>query len=202
MSLTAIVLATLSVPRPSDLPCGKRRAFVDLGANDGQSLEWFRKHWEPRAPAAFTTVVAFELNPVFAPVLRGLLARWEGTLVGAAAWTSDGEMAATIQQPGSRVASKGGVLYNMTSSALEMGGVPLNKRARSEHRSPHEVRRRVPTVDLAAWLSARFCAADVVDVKMDIEGCAAPAEPTAAPSCCRPHACSNPRADQARHRKA
>ena len=115
------------------------------------------------------------MNPVFAPVLHTLLRPWGGTLVAAAAWTSDGSMVANLQLPGSRTASKGGVLYNMTGSALEVGGVPLNRRVRQQQRkaaqsTSHEARSSVPTVDLANWLATRFCREDVVDIKMDIEG--------------------------------
>ena len=110
------------------------------------------------------------MNPVFAPVLQLLLRPWAGELVAAACWTSDGRMAATLQQPGSRTAMKRGVIYNMTSSALEVGGVPLNKHGRSRSIGAHEARTSVPTIDFAHWLSDRFCAADKVDVKMDIEG--------------------------------
>lgn len=153
------------------LPCGQNRAFVDLGANDGQSLTWFGQHWAPRAPTRFTSVTAFEMNPVFEPVLRSLLRPWGGTLVSAAAWTSDGSMVANLQLPGSRTAIKGGVLYNMTGSALEVGGVPLNrKRQHRQQPAAHEARTSVSTVDLARWLSSHFCSADTVDLKMDIEG--------------------------------
>ena len=92
----------------------------------------------------------------------------------AAAWTSDGSLSANLQQPGSRTAMKGGVLYNMTASALELGGVPLNrnarKRASAAKKQQHEKSQLVPTVDLAAFLKKRYCEADRVDVKMDIEG--------------------------------
>ena len=157
------------------LPCGENRAFVDLGANDGQSLSWFAKHIAPRAPSKFTSVTAFEMNPVFAPVLTQLLQPWGGTLEAAAAWTADGSLSANMQMPGSRTATKGGVLYNMTSSALEVSGVPLNKKlnkknARSPAPASHEQRVSVPTVDFARWLAARYCEADHVHVKMDIEG--------------------------------
>ena len=83
-------------------------------------------------------------------------------------------MTANMQLPGSRTASKGGVLYNMTSSALEVGGVPLNKQVRQHTRRTshpeHERSVRVRTIDFAQWLGERFCRADAVDVKMDIEG--------------------------------
>ena len=152
------------------LPCGQRRAFIDLGANDGQSLTWFAKHWAPRAQSKFTAVFAFEMNPVFVPVLKALLQPWSGELVAAAAWTSDGTLVANLQLPGSRTATKGGVVYNMTSSALEVGGIPLNKKRAGAARASHETRSHVPTVDLARWLAQRFCREDAVDVKMDIEG--------------------------------
>ena len=152
------------------LPCGENRAFVDLGANDGQSLTWFAKQWAPRAKGKFTSVTAFEMNAVFAEPLRMLLAPWGGSLEMAAAWTADGSMTANMQLPGSRVATKGGVLYNMTSSALQVGGVPLNKRMKQRAGGAHERAVSVRTVDLSRWLAERFCRADAVDVKMDIEG--------------------------------
>lgn len=165
------LLSACAVGLSAALPCSQNHVFVDLGANDGQSLTWFARHWVPRAVSKFTSVVAFEMNPVFAPVLQTLLKPWGGELVAAAAWTSDGSMAATLQQPGSRTAVKGGVMYNMTSSALEVGGVPLNKHAGdSRRRGAHAARTSVPTIDLSRWLSERYCAADTVDVKMDIEG--------------------------------
>lgn len=142
---------------------------LPVGANDGQSLTWFQKHWAPLSPRPFTSVTAFEMNSVFDPVLKTLLARWNGDLVTAAAWTSDGFMQANLQLPGSRVGSKGGVFYNMTSSALEVGGVPLNRKA-NHQRGRGEARSRVPTVDVARWLGERYCREDQVDLKMDIEG--------------------------------
>ena len=69
--------------------------------------------------------------------------------------------------------AQGGVLYNMTASALEVGGVPLNRYKRSRGKaqsSQFETRTSVPTVDLGRWLADRFCAKDSVDIKMDIEG--------------------------------
>ena len=76
------------------LPCGENVVFLDLGANDGQSLTWFRKHWAPASKRKFTDVFAFEMNPVFADGLRQLLKPWDGTLIAAAAWTSDGTLTA------------------------------------------------------------------------------------------------------------
>ena len=156
------------------LPCGQNRAFVDLGANDGQSLKWFGKNWAPKAPSKFTAVYAFEMNPAFAPALQQLVKPWNGELVPAAAWTVDGSMTANMQMPGSRVGSKHGMVYNMTSSSLEVGGTALNKLVKSSQRSKvnpaHERRVSVRTVDFAKWLEERFCKADHIDVKMDIEG--------------------------------
>jgi hypothetical protein len=153
------------------LPCGQNRAFLDLGANDGQSLTWFARHWAPKSSSRFTSVTAFEMNSVFQPVLQALLKPWDGTLVAAAAWIVDGSMQANLQLPGSRTASKGGVLYNMTASSLEVGGVPLNRRRQQKpSASAHETKTTVPTVDLSRWLAERFCQTDNVDIKMDIEG--------------------------------
>jgi FkbM family methyltransferase len=169
-------LQQLAATATPSRPCGSNVAFIDLGANDGQSLTWFKRHWAPRSARAFNDVVAFEMNPHFAPVLQALLKPWNGLLMPAAAWTSDGSLSANLQQPGSRTAVKGGVLYNMTASALELGGVPLNRNARTQQRASTAKRQQqeksqlVPTVDLAAFLKTRYCEADKVDVKMDIEG--------------------------------
>lgn len=153
------------------MPCGQNRAFLDLGANDGQSLTWFARHWAPKSSSRFTSVTAFEMNSVFQPVLQALLKPWDGTLVAAAAWIVDGSMQANLQLPGSRTASKGGVLYNMTASSLEVGGVPLNRRRQQKpSASAHETKTTVPTVDMSRWLAERFCQTDNVDIKMDIEG--------------------------------
>ena len=90
------------------LPCGKRHAFLDLGANDGQSLTWFETQMLRQTDVAYTHVTAFELNPMFESVLRSTLRRLPGgTLEGAAAWVEDGTMEANIQLPGSRTAVKG-----------------------------------------------------------------------------------------------
>ena len=189
MSLCALLLPGL-VPA---LPCGKNRAFVDLGANDGQSLSWFEAELLHRSPTPYTSVTAFEMNPAFEAVLRQTLSRLPaGRLERAAAWVEEGSMEAHLQLPGSRTATKGGVLYNMTASALMVGGKPLNRgpggggapsRGRAARRSSGRVleqqgRRRgggagvftVPTVDMAGWLGARFCREDDVFLKMDIEG--------------------------------
>ena len=167
-----------------DTRCGAAKAFVDLGANDGQSLQWFRRNWaEPAAAASpYTFVAAFEMNSYFSPVLRDELARWPASeLMVGAAWTTDGEQAASMQQPGSRVGSKNGMLYNMTASSLLVGGMPLNRHAgsirllrarrRAQTAAPAHVRTQsVRTFDLSRWLSSHFCREDTVDVKMDIEG--------------------------------
>ena len=58
--------------------CGTRRAFIDLGANDGQSLQWFEKNVAAVAEKPYTQVVAFEMNPAFKPVLKSILARLPG----------------------------------------------------------------------------------------------------------------------------
>ena len=86
-------------------------------------------------------------------------------------------MHASMQMPGSRVGSKGGMLYNMTSSSLlAESGTPLNRDPNSRRgrrqagASAHTGVLPVPTVDLAAWLHSRFCPEDDVFVKMDIEG--------------------------------
>jgi hypothetical protein len=67
--------------------CGARRAFIDLGANDGQSLRWFERTLAARS--AFTSVTAFEMNSAFEPALRAILTRLPGgTLQRAAAWSA------------------------------------------------------------------------------------------------------------------
>ena len=171
----------------ADARCGETHAFVDLGANDGQSLQWFRRNWAAPAAAAaqpYNFVAAFEMNSHFSPVLRTELARWpDSALMIGAAWTTDGDMDASMQQPNSRTGYKNGMFYNMTASALMVGGMPLNRHAgstrlqRTHQRaraaasaSAHTQTQTVRTFDLARWLSARFCRKDVVDVKMDIEG--------------------------------
>jgi FkbM family methyltransferase len=151
--------------------CGSRRAFLDLGANDGQSLARFHSDWQPRAATPYTHVVAFEMNSAFRDVLLEALRPLQGTLEMAAVWISDGTMIANMQTPGSRTATKHGILYNMTSSALQVGGVALNKYARSQRQQPATERAvLVRTVDFSSWLSRHFCHADDVAVKMDIEG--------------------------------
>ena len=71
-------------------------------------------------------------------------------------------MEARLQLPGSRTASKGGVLYNMTASALMVGGKPLNRgpggggasrleqqeRRRGGGGAAHQGVFKVPTVDM------------------------------------------------------
>lgn len=152
--------------------CGTRHAFLDLGANDGQSLGKFRRDWLPLARGPYTHVVAFEMNTFFRHALQAALQPLTGELVEGAVWTTDGSMTANMQMPGSRVASKNGVLYNMTSSALAVGGVALNKHAKRQVKaaSTHERSMSVRTIDFARWLSTRFCRDDTVEVKMDIEG--------------------------------
>ena len=161
-------------------PCGQNHVFLDLGANDGQSLVWFHKHIMPQAAQRpYTSTVAFEMNALFTPALDKVLKQLRASGLGTtlelgAVWTADGVMTANMQQPGSRTASKGGVTYNMTSSALEVNGLPLNKQARQRARRPPDPRfersMSVRTIDVASWLKRHFCSADMVDVKMDIEG--------------------------------
>ena len=89
------------------LPCGKNRAFIDLGANDGQSLSWFEAELLHRSPTPYTSVTAFEMNPAFEAVLRQTLSRLPaGRLEKAAAWIEEGSMEAHLQLPGSRTATK------------------------------------------------------------------------------------------------
>ena len=159
MSLWAVLLPGV-VPA---LPCGKNRAFVDLGANDGQSLSWFEAELLHRSPTPYTSVTAFEMNPAFEAVLRQTLSRLPaGRLERAAAWVEEGSMEAHLQLPGSRTATKGGVLYNMTASALMVGGKPLNRgpggggasrleqqeRRRGGDGAAHQGVFKVPTVDM------------------------------------------------------
>ena len=110
----------------ADARCGETHAFVDLGANDGQSLQWFRRNWAAPAAAAaqpYNFVAAFEMNSHFSPVLRTELARWpDSALMIGAAWTTNGDMDASMQQPNSRTGYKNGMFYNMTASALMVGG--------------------------------------------------------------------------------
>ena len=158
--------------------CGTRRAFIDLGANDGQSLQWFEKNVAAVAEKPYTQVVAFEMNPAFKPVLKSILARLPGgELERAAAFTRSGEMEAAMQLPGGRTGSKHGVFYNMTSSSLiDANGVALNRRskksssscatsadvARCCRRHPKACKAepkgdgvvRVPTVDFGRWLES------------------------------------------------
>ena len=94
MSLWAVLLPGV-VPA---LPCGKNRAFVDLGANDGQSLSWFEAELLHRSPTPYTSVTAFEMNPAFEAVLRQTLSRLPaGRLERAAAWVEEGSMEAHLQ---------------------------------------------------------------------------------------------------------
>ena len=126
--------------------CGSRRAFIDLGANDGQSLRWFERNIAGNL--RYTSVTAFEMNPAFAPVLQGLLRRLPGgKLERAAAWVRDGEMSAFMQLPGSRTGSKGGLFYNLTASSLqdESTGVPMN-RYKAQDSTRTEASMRVPTL--------------------------------------------------------
>ena len=99
--------ATLLPGLVAALPCGKNRAFVDLGANDGQSLSWFEAELLHRSPTPYTSVTAFEMNPAFEAVLRQTLNRLTaGRLEKAAAWVKEGSMDAHLQLPGSRTATK------------------------------------------------------------------------------------------------
>ena len=167
MRLRWLILGAVS---SAALECGKNHAWVDAGANDGQSLSWFARN--RYSSGRYTAVVAFEMNPLFQPSLQTVLRPLHGELELGAVWTNDGTMSANMQTPKSRTAMKGGVLYNMTSSALEVGGVPLNKRMSQRARASvaHEQRTNVRTIDFAFWLASRFCREDIVDLKMDIEG--------------------------------
>lgn len=80
------------------LPCGQNRAFIDLGANDGQSLVWFEKKILRNSPTPYTAVYAFEMNQHFVEPLTSILGRLpNGVLESAAAWVSDGVMEANMQ---------------------------------------------------------------------------------------------------------
>ena len=82
------------------LPCGKNRAFVDLGANDGQSLSWFEAELLHRSPTPYTSVTAFEMNPAFEAVLRQTLSRLPaGRLEKAAAWVEEKHNKAPMAVP-------------------------------------------------------------------------------------------------------
>ena len=79
--------------------------ILDCGANIGYTALWYKRLY----PAA--QVVAFEPDPVFAPMLRRNLARngaGDVTVVAAAAWTADGDAAWLTQDvDGSRLADAG-----------------------------------------------------------------------------------------------
>ena len=121
------------------------------------------------------------MNAAFVAALQsefiGLPTHVHAELMQAAAWTRDGRMDAHMQLPGSRVGKKGSFVYNMTGSALRVDGVALNRardgKGRRAARQPvpgAEAVVSVRTVDLNSFLRARFCAADFVWLKCDIEG--------------------------------
>ena len=113
------------------------------------------------------------MNSHFSPVLRTELARWpDSALMIGAAWTTDGDMDASMQQPNSRTGYKNGMFYNMTASALMVGGMPLNRhagstrlqrthqRAAAASASAHTQTQTVRTLTRA--LARRACRKDVV----------------------------------------
>lgn len=152
--------------------CGERREYVDVGANDGQSLEAVIA----LSPRAYTGYVAFEFNPAFGSTLNDQLSKLPGgTLVPAAAWVSEGEIEVKLQTPatGQQRATTRGVVQNMTGSSIVTGGKALNHNslcAKAKWCSGGVVLKKVPAVDFASWLRTRYCKADFVFVKMDIEG--------------------------------
>ena len=162
--------------------CGTRREVVDLGANDGRGIALFERLPKART---LTAVNAFEMNAGFAATLQDTLARLPGgELEQRAAWTHDRGVDADIQLPGLRGAPRrqdnatwpAWRLDNATGSSVVVGGAPLNSRSKcsrshgAEWCSAGTRRSHVPSVDLAAWLQQRYCAADLLVVKLDIEG--------------------------------
>jgi FkbM family methyltransferase len=154
--------------------CGSRRGVIDLGANDGRGLAVLKQ----LPPAAATVVVAFEFNAGFGPVLRNMLARLpNGELQQAAAWTHGQGVDVELQMPGRPSAPRRSDSIerpdNATGSSVVVGGEALNRRSKCAAAawcSAGSRREHVPSLDLAAWLKRRFCVADLLVVKLDIEG--------------------------------
>lgn len=137
--MLALVTAAAAAEASELLQCGQRRAFIDMGANDGQSLLWFER--QQLASGRYNAVFAFEMNPAFVSVLRTILKRMPGgQLEEAAVWKGDGSMEANLQLPGSRTAIKHGVLYNMTARYARrlsrMAKVALVEVRDSRHAAP------------------------------------------------------------------
>tara|TARA_B110001452_G_C15235819_1_gene427872 strand:+ start:1821 stop:2726 length:906 start_codon:yes stop_codon:yes gene_type:complete len=154
--------------------CGARREVLDIGANDGRALATLR-HLPPRV--GLTGVTAWEMNPIFAAVLTASLARLPGgELKQLAAWTNDQGVEVQLQLPGLDTAHERravGLPDNATGSSVVLDGSPVNRESKCGLHawcSSGQRRVRVPSIDLAQWLQNRFCAADLVVMKLDVEG--------------------------------
>ena len=169
-----LILSSLAVGHG----CGTKRSAIDIGANDGRGIAVLTPLPIRRL---LTGVTAFEMNEGFARQLRRILSMLpDGELQQAAAWTHDRGVDASIQLPGqrsnrSRYRSADSVDRpdSATGSSVVVGGVPLNPQSKcgaASWCSTGTRRQRVPSIDLAAWLRQRFCPADLVIIKLDIEG--------------------------------
>lgn len=154
--------------------CGARREVLDIGANDGRALATL--HHLPKR-VGLTGVTAWEMNPIFAAVLTASLARLPGgELQQLAAWTNDQGVEVQLQLPGLGTTHErraAGLPDNATGSSVLVDGSPVNLQSKCGMHawcSSGQRRTRVPSVELAQWLQNRFCAADLVVMKLDVEG--------------------------------
>jgi FkbM family methyltransferase len=127
----------------------KRRVYIDLGANVGDTMEEFLA----RAPDALA--IGFEPNPRLIDRLRSRFAGRNNVVIhDAAAWSSDGYAMLYLG-------------HDLSSTLLK------GKAAKPEHPEfgiDYRTAIRVRTIDFAKWLLENVSDGEDVCVKMDIEG--------------------------------
>jgi FkbM family methyltransferase len=137
---------------------GRRTVFIDCGANVGLVLEGHIRQFPGRE------YFAFEANPELIPAIERVRARHPRSsirIMGCAAWDRDGSIPFYLSGLNSR-----GQRVHDGSTAL-VGKSPRHPLAGAiDYDNPIEV----PCLDFSAWIRETFSPADILYLKMDIEG--------------------------------
>ncbi|KAF4691888.1 hypothetical protein FOZ60_014528 [Perkinsus olseni] len=160
----------------AETPKRNRRIFIDLGANDGQSLEFLMK-WKEREGENFDPseweVYFFELNPQWEDKLKSRCRENEKITICvpimAGAWTKTGEIGYFKDAAVSKPKTKHGIEVHYDSVGTSLYNRKEEQAAKGKKGSWQE---DGCVVDFSAWLERVVPASqmDEVLLKVDIEG--------------------------------
>ena len=156
------------------------RIFVDLGSNDGQSIEWEVNRVTRSKVKQYDAVISFEMNPLFWAALeirleslrkKGMCTR----LYKGAAFTKEAKLTANLNTPDQVTVSRSsGLVYNMTGSSIfdrreyHCDGGSTSTACKKNGQKATKV--EVDAFNIPALFLDMFEEKDHVFVKMDIEG--------------------------------